>query len=220
MSVHISACPVETTLSLIGNKWKVLILRELISGTQRFGELKINVGNVTQKVLTHQLREMETDGLVHRQVYAVIPPKVEYSLTETGRSLQPILSVMETWGLDYKRQHNVSLNATLVGESQSIVHIQSRALSISDLETTTQFLETLTQETDCRNIILESTHLTPNFWQSPIEVVDHAIQSYADFGIQVAIVGTISSQIPSQWQTAHFFFTDTLSNAITQFETK
>lgn len=96
------ACPVETTLSLIGDKWKVLILRDLMPGTKRFGELKKSVGNVSQKVLTAQLRAMEESGLVHREVYAEVPPKVEYSLTELGKSLKPILDSMWAWGEEYK----------------------------------------------------------------------------------------------------------------------
>lgn len=83
------ACPVETTLTLIGDKWKVLILRDLMPGTKRFGELKKSVGNVSQKVLTAQLRAMEESGLVNRKVYAEVPPRVEYSLTELGKSLKP-----------------------------------------------------------------------------------------------------------------------------------
>lgn len=96
-------CPVETTLTLIGDKWKVLILRDLLPGTKRFSELKRSVGNVTQKVLTAQLRAMEASGLVHREVYPEVPPKVEYSLTELGYSLKPILEAMETWGKAYKK---------------------------------------------------------------------------------------------------------------------
>lgn len=96
-------CPVETTLTLIGDKWKVLILRDLLTGTKRFSELKRSVGNVTQKVLTSQLRAMEASGLVHREVYPEVPPKVEYSLTELGYSLKPILKAMETWGINYKK---------------------------------------------------------------------------------------------------------------------
>lgn len=92
------ACPVETTLQLIGNKWKVLILRDLLSGTKRFGELKKSIGTVSQKVLTAQLRDMEENGLVHREVYAEVPPRVEYSLTELGESLYPILESMRLWG--------------------------------------------------------------------------------------------------------------------------
>lgn len=101
---ELPACPVETTLMLIGDKWKVLILRDLISGTKRFGELKKSIGSVSQKVLTAQLRDMEEKGLVNRKVYAEVPPRVEYTLTETGYSLKPILDAMWTWGESYKAQ--------------------------------------------------------------------------------------------------------------------
>lgn len=97
------ACPVETTLSLIGDKWKVLVLRELMDATLRFGELKRRVGQVSQKVLTSQLREMEEDGLVHREVYAEVPPRVEYSLTELGMSLAPVLDSLKAWGEGYQK---------------------------------------------------------------------------------------------------------------------
>lgn len=96
------ACPVETTLMLIGSKWKVLILRDLMPGTKRFGELRRSIGGVSQKVLTAQLRDMEACGLVDRRVYAEVPPRVEYSLTELGRSLRPILDAMWAWGEAYK----------------------------------------------------------------------------------------------------------------------
>lgn len=99
---ELPACPVETTLTLIGDKWKVLILRDLLTGTKRFGELKKSVGGVSQKVLTAQLRDMEESGLVNRKVYAEVPPRVEYSLTELGKSLNPILDAMKCWGEDYK----------------------------------------------------------------------------------------------------------------------
>ncbi|WP_363304481.1 helix-turn-helix domain-containing protein [Cloacibacillus sp.] len=95
-------CPVETTLTLIGDKWKVLILRDLMPGTKRFGELKKSIGSVTQKVLTQQLRAMEESGLLTRKVYAEVPPRVEYTLTETGYSLKPILDAMWGWGERYK----------------------------------------------------------------------------------------------------------------------
>ncbi|MBP1042696.1 helix-turn-helix transcriptional regulator [Vagococcus sp. BWB3-3] len=97
-----SACPVETTLSLIGNRWKIIILRELMTGTKRFGELKKGVGQISQKVLTANLREMEADGLVSRQVFAEVPPRVEYTLTETGRSLHIVLDAMSQWGEGYQ----------------------------------------------------------------------------------------------------------------------
>ena len=95
-------CPVETTLTLISDKWKVLILRDLMPGTKRFGELKKSVGNVSQKVLTSQLREMEQSGLLIRTVYPEVPPRVEYTLTDLGRSLKPILDAMQSWGEAYK----------------------------------------------------------------------------------------------------------------------
>lgn len=99
---ELPACPVETTLMLIGDKWKVLILRDLLPGKKRFGELKKSIGNVSQKVLTAQLRDMEDKGLVNRKVYPVVPPKVEYSLTDLGYSLKPILDAMWDWGSEYK----------------------------------------------------------------------------------------------------------------------
>ncbi|TLG71778.1 winged helix-turn-helix transcriptional regulator [Culicoidibacter larvae] len=104
MKNNLPACPVETTLTLIGNKWKFLVLRDLMDNTKRFGELKRSIGSISQKVLTSNLREMEEAGLVHRKVYAEVPPRVEYSLTEVGRSLQPILDVMDQWGTQYKSQ--------------------------------------------------------------------------------------------------------------------
>ena len=98
------ACPVETTLTLISDKWKVLILRDLMPGTRRFGELKKSIGGVSQKVLTAQLREMEDSGLLTRTVYPEVPPRVEYALTELGRSLKPILDSLQSWGETYQRQ--------------------------------------------------------------------------------------------------------------------
>ena len=99
---ELPACPVETTLTLISDKWKVLILRDLMPGTRRFGELKKSVGNVSQKVLTAQLRQMEGSGLLTRTVYPEVPPRVEYTLTDLGRSLKPILDAMWEWGEEYK----------------------------------------------------------------------------------------------------------------------
>ena len=98
--MELPACPVETTLMLIGDKWKVLILRDLMGGTRRFGELKKSIGHVTQKVLTAQLRNMEAQGLLERKVYAEVPPRVEYTLTDTGYSLKPVLDAMTAWGTD------------------------------------------------------------------------------------------------------------------------
>lgn len=102
---ELPACPVETTLTLISDKWKVLILRDLLPGTKRFGELQRSVGKVSQKVLTAQLREMEANGLLTRKAYPEVPPRVEYTLTELGYSLKPILDAMWSWGMDYKTKH-------------------------------------------------------------------------------------------------------------------
>lgn len=107
MKKELPLCPVETTLLLIGEKWKVLILRDLIDGTKRFGELKNSLGSISQKVLTQQLRAMEEDGLVHRKAYAEIPPRVEYSLTKLGMSLKPILDSMWDWGMEYKTRYKL-----------------------------------------------------------------------------------------------------------------
>ncbi|MBQ8635520.1 helix-turn-helix transcriptional regulator [bacterium] len=96
-------CPIETTLKMLGCKWKVLIIRELLDGTKRFGELKKSVVGITQKVLTSKLREMEELGLLERTIYPQIPPKVEYTLTDIGYSLRPVLESLKGWGKDYKR---------------------------------------------------------------------------------------------------------------------
>lgn len=100
-----SNCPVETTLALISNRWKVLILRDLMNGTLRFGELKNSIGNITQKVLTSNLRDMEETGLLTRKVYAEVPPRVEYTLTPLGKSLKPVLDAMMKWGEAYKNNY-------------------------------------------------------------------------------------------------------------------
>lgn len=104
MKKELPACPVETTLMLISDRWKVLIIRDLLSGTKRFGELKKSIGSISQKVLTSNLRSMEESGLVHRKVYAEVPPRVEYTLTELGHSLKPILDAMVDWGTHYQNQ--------------------------------------------------------------------------------------------------------------------
>ena len=108
-------CPVETTLELIGGKYKALILWHLSSGKLRFSELRSRISGATPKMLTQQLRELEANGLVHREVYPVIPPKVEYSLTETGRSLMPVLVAMRDWGADYLRRKNTEPCCFMMG---------------------------------------------------------------------------------------------------------
>ncbi|MEO8890378.1 MAG: helix-turn-helix domain-containing protein [Coleofasciculaceae cyanobacterium] len=99
-------CPVERTLKVIGGRWKVLILRELLPGVRRFGQLHRSLSGITQKMLTQQLRELEEDGIIHREVYLQVPPKVEYSLTTLGESLKPILDSMHEWSIKHLAQEN------------------------------------------------------------------------------------------------------------------
>lgn len=96
------ACPVATTVSLVGNRWRPLIVRELLSGTKRFGQLQRAIPGVSQKVLTQNLRDMEKAGLVTRTVYPEVPPRVEYALTEMGFSLEPVIDSMWQWGAAYQ----------------------------------------------------------------------------------------------------------------------
>ena len=93
-------CPIEVTLEVIGGMWKFIIVRELMTGTKRYGELRRGLGSVTHKMLTQQLRELERDGVVSRKIYTQVPPKVEYSLTPLGRRLNPLLSAMQKWGME------------------------------------------------------------------------------------------------------------------------
>lgn len=97
-------CPVQTTLKLISDKWQILIIRDLLNGTMRFGELQRSMGSISQKVLTSNLRKMEAAGLVSREVFPEVPPRVEYSLTELGMSLRPIVDAMWDWGERYKER--------------------------------------------------------------------------------------------------------------------
>lgn len=99
----ISGCPVALTVGLIGSKWKLLVLRDLTLGTRRFGQLRKSISAVSQKMLTQTLREMEQDGLLTRKVYAQVPPKVEYSLSEQGAALAPVIAAMAAWGEKYKK---------------------------------------------------------------------------------------------------------------------
>lgn len=104
MKKELSPCPVETTLTLISNKWKVLILRDLLQGTMRYNELRRSIGKISQKVLTANLRSMEEDGLLTRTIYPEVPPRVEYTLTQRGQSLKPILDAMLLWGKAYQEE--------------------------------------------------------------------------------------------------------------------
>jgi DNA-binding HxlR family transcriptional regulator len=105
---HWIACPVEATLDVIGGRWKGVILYHLMKGTLRFNALRRELPNVTQRMLTLQLRELERDGLVRRTVYAEVPPKVEYDLTESGRSLEPLIHAMRAWGKHWMEMHAAS----------------------------------------------------------------------------------------------------------------
>ena len=98
---HDTCCPVVSTLDIIGGKWKVLILYYLKDDVRRFNELQRLLSGITQRMLTLQLRELENDGIVHREVYPQVPPKVEYSLTEFGRTLMPVIEAMHRWGQEY-----------------------------------------------------------------------------------------------------------------------
>ena len=99
---ELPACPVATTVELIGSKWKLLIMRNLLARPWRFNELKKDLEGISQKVLTDSLRSMEKDGIITRTVYPEVPPRVEYALSELGKSMRPIISAMETWGIAYK----------------------------------------------------------------------------------------------------------------------
>lgn len=110
MPVKTCACPVETTLSLISNRWVVLILRDLFMGTKRFGELKKSLSGISQKVLTANLRAMEEQGLITRAVYPEVPPRVEYALTDLGLSLRPVIASMFDWGMAYKEKNGEASN--------------------------------------------------------------------------------------------------------------
>ena len=111
VSTERASCPVERTLEVIGGRWKVLILRELFQGVRRFGQLHRALHGITQKMLTQQLREMEEDGIIHREVYLQVPPKVEYSLTPLGESLKPIIDAMHEWGVRHLAEQQKEIEA-------------------------------------------------------------------------------------------------------------
>lgn len=113
---HRDNCPVESTLELIGGKYKALILWHLSEKTLRFSQLRKAISGATAKMLTQQLRELEAQKLIHREVYPIIPPKVEYSLTDLGKSLLPILVAMRDWGADYLRSKNLEANCFMMNQ--------------------------------------------------------------------------------------------------------
>jgi DNA-binding HxlR family transcriptional regulator len=113
-------CPVEATLSLIGGKWKGVVLYHLLEGTLRFGEIRRRIPNVTQRMLTNQLRELESDGLIARKVYAEVPPRVEYSLTVRGWTLETVIRALKAWGDDHfpaLRRAGLEADPTSIGQS-------------------------------------------------------------------------------------------------------
>ncbi|AHI53854.1 HxlR family transcriptional regulator [Spiroplasma sabaudiense Ar-1343] len=105
-------CPIELTLSIISNKWCVLILRDLFSGTKRFGELKKSLNDISPKVLTSNLKKLELNGLINRKVYPIVPPKVEYSLTKLGLTLRPVLDSLGKWGNDFKKMSSQEIGVS------------------------------------------------------------------------------------------------------------
>ena len=115
-----SNCPVVATLNIIGGKYKALILWHLVDGTLRFGELKKLIPQITQKMLTQQLRELQADNIISRTVYPVVPPKVEYTLTDLGKSLIPVLNAMRDWGIDYMEERGISANCFMVADKKDL----------------------------------------------------------------------------------------------------
>lgn len=105
-------CPIDVTIKTIGGKWKPIILHHLLSDTKRFGELKRMIPDITQKMLTQQLRELESDKLIHRKVYAEVPPKVEYRLTEYGTTLKKVLKELSLWGVEHTQRNNLKIEKT------------------------------------------------------------------------------------------------------------
>ena len=103
---ELPACPVATTVKMIGSKWKLLIMRNLLARPWRFNELKKDLEGISQKVLTDSLRSMEADGIITRTVYPEVPPRVEYALSELGESMRPIMDAMEIWGTEYKKRNS------------------------------------------------------------------------------------------------------------------
>lgn len=135
---ELSRCPVEVTLSVISDKWKVLIIRELLDDTKRFGELRKALGNVSTKVLTANLRAMENDGLITRTVYPEVPPRVEYALTKRGFSLKPVLTAMIDWGVSYKYEIEKqtplrSKNGKIIIIAQALFHDIPEILDLQHL---------------------------------------------------------------------------------------
>jgi len=219
-------CPVETTLTLIGDKWKVIIIRDLLEGTKRFGELKRTVGKVTQKVLTANLRDMEEMGLVTRTVYAEVPPRVEYTLTDIGYSLKPILDVMTTWGVEYKKKNGCSLNAEILGSNQDIAHVQSRLVMIDDISSALELMNTVKYETACSKIIAHQSNFSESFFKLSTKLAEEIKEKYTSYNVKIAIVGDFSVLTSKSFQEfmiscaeeGFLFFVPTVDEAVRKLE--
>ncbi len=164
-------CPVETTLSLIENKWKVMIIRDLLDGTKRFGELKKTVGNITQKVLTANLRQMEAAGLLVRKVYAEVPPRVEYTLTEVGESLRTVLEAMVEWGNNYKKHNKNFLNLSI---ENMTAYTRNKTMLIHDCRSLDSFITTLREECGAPvdTIVVDEMNVSDSFFNVLAEAND------------------------------------------------
>lgn len=222
MGKQLPFCPVETTLTLINNKWKVIILRELMEGTKRFGELKKTVGKVSQKVLTSNLREMEEMDLLSRKVYAEVPPRVEYTLTETGYSLKPVLDAMSSWGVEYKKKKGCSLNADILGNNQDIAHVQNTLIMIDDVASALELMNTVNYETSCKKIIIYKSNLSEDFFKLSTGLADEIFEKYTNYHVKLAVIGDFSiypnkalqNFISESNKGKDFFFVPTLEDAI------
>lgn len=193
MEQKLPFCPVETTLILIGDKWKVIIIRDLLDGTKRFGELKKTVGKVTQKVLTANLRDMEEMGLITRKVYAEVPPRVEYTLTDIGYSLKPILDVMTSWGVEYKKKNGCSLNSEILGSKHDIAHVQSRLVKVDDISSALELTSTVKCETNCSKIIVYQSNFSDNFFKQSTKLAEEIKQKYSIANVKLAIIVDFST---------------------------
>lgn len=175
-------CPVETTLSLIENKWKVMIIRDLLDGTKRFGELKKTVGNISQKVLTANLREMEATGLLVRKVYAEVPPRVEYTLTEVGVSLKSVLDAMVVWGNNYKTHNKSFLN---IYTENRTAYTRNKTMLINDSESLGIFIATLREECDSPidSIVVDEMNVSDSFF----DLLDEANELLAEENLKLVV---------------------------------
>ena len=175
-------CPVETTLSLIENKWKIMIIRDLLDGTKRFGELKKTVGNISPKVLTSNLREMEEAGLLVRKIYAEVPPRVEYTLTEEGESLRTVLNAMVEWGNNYKKHNKNFLN---VYTENMTAYTRNKSLLMHDSQSMGVFITTLREECNdtIDTIVVDEMNVSDSFF----DMLDEANELLAKENLKLVV---------------------------------